>query len=119
MKTTRILITGFAILVCWSGSLLADYTIVLKNNRRITVKNYWEESGMVKFHALGGKIGIGKRQIYSIVPASEARGQGIIVGEKLHSDLRNQLNVLHDERKRLIQDMERIDQFTGSLSFEQ
>ncbi len=115
MKTIGILITGFAILVCWSGSVLADYTIVLKNNRRITVKNYWEESGMVRFHGLGGEIGLGKRQIQSIVPASETGAQGIIVGEKVHSDLRNQLNVLHDERKRLLQDM---DQFTGSLSFE-
>ena len=118
MKTAGILITGFAILVCWSGSVLADYTIVLKNNRRITVKNYWEESGMVKFRGLGGEIGIGKQQIHSIVPASEMVAQGIIVGEKVHSNLRNQLNVLYDERKRLIQYMERKGQFTGSLSFE-
>ena len=111
MKTAGILFTGFTILVCWSGSVLADYTIVLKNNRRITVKNYWEESGMVKFRGLGGEIGIGKRQIHSIVPASEAGVQGIIVGEKVLSDLRSQLNVLH-ERKRLIQDMERIGQGT-------
>jgi len=115
MKATRILISGFAILVCWSGSVLADYTIVLKNNRRITVKNYWEESGMVKFRGLGGEIGIGKQQVHSIVPASEVVAQGIIVGEGVHSDLRNQLNVLNEERKRLIQDM---DQFIGSLSFE-
>ncbi len=79
MKATRILITGFAILVCWSGSVLADYTIVLKNNRSITVKNYWEENGMVKFHVLGGEIGIGKRQILSIVPASEAERPGIVI----------------------------------------
>jgi len=115
MKTIGILITGFAILVCWSGSVLADYSILLKNNRSITVKDYWEESGMVKFHALGGEMGIGKQQIHSIVPASEVVAQGIIVGERVHSDLRNQLNVLNEERKRLIQDM---DQFIGSLSFE-
>ncbi len=56
--------------------------------------------------------------VHSIVPASEVVAQGIIVGEKVFSDLRNQLKVLQEERKRLIQYIERKGQFTGLLSFE-
>jgi len=73
---------------------------------------------MVKFRGLGGEIGIGKRQIHSIVPATEVGALGIIVGEKVLNDLRNQFNLLHDERKRLLQDMKRNGQFSGSFSFE-
>ena len=48
---------------------MADYTLVLKNGRRITVQNYREEGRMIKFHGLGGDIGISKDQIQSIQKA--------------------------------------------------
>jgi len=54
---------------CWTGPALADYTLILKNGRRITVQNYREEGRMIKFHNLGGEIGISKDQIQSIQKA--------------------------------------------------
>jgi hypothetical protein len=57
----------FNLLVCsWTGPVWADYTLVLKNGRRITVQSYREEGRMIKFHDLGGEIGISKDQIQSI-----------------------------------------------------
>jgi len=79
MKVTRMLILGLAVSLYLPGVLFADYTIVLENGRRITVKNYWEESGMVKFHGLGGEIGITRQQIQSIAQATETEPQGIVI----------------------------------------
>jgi hypothetical protein len=56
--------------VCyWAVPALADYTLILKNGRRITVQTYREEGRMIKFQALGGDIGISKDQIQSIQKA--------------------------------------------------
>jgi hypothetical protein len=55
----------------WTGPVLADYTLVLKNGQRITVQTYREEGRMIKFHALGGEIGISKDQIQSIEKAAQ------------------------------------------------
>lgn len=82
MKFTRkfrFLPFGFAILILCPGSLLADYTIVLKNGRQITVKAYWEEKGMVKFHSLGGEIGLAREQIQSVQEAGDAEAQGLVM----------------------------------------
>ncbi len=49
----------------------AQYVIVLKNGREITVQNYREEGGMVKFFGLGGEISISKDQIQTIRRADE------------------------------------------------
>jgi hypothetical protein len=53
----------------WAGPVWADYTLVLKNGRRITVQSYREEGRMIKFRGLGGEIGISKDQIESIQKA--------------------------------------------------
>ena len=53
----------------WAGPVWADYTLILKNGRRITVQSYREEGRMIKFHSLGGEIGISKDQIQSIQKA--------------------------------------------------
>jgi hypothetical protein len=45
---------------------VADYTLVLKNGRQITVQSYREEGGMIKFSGLGGEIAISKDQIQTI-----------------------------------------------------
>jgi hypothetical protein len=50
----------------YAACALADYTLILKNGRRITVQSYREEGGMIKFPGLGGEIGIGKDQIQAI-----------------------------------------------------
>lgn len=75
----RILPLGAMVVFCWSEPLLADYTLVLKNGRRITVESYREEGGMIKFYGLGGEIGISKDQIQSILKAGEMEGRGTVL----------------------------------------
>jgi len=53
----------------WAGAVWADYTLILKNGRRITVQSYREEGRMIKFRSLGGDVGISKDQIQSIQKA--------------------------------------------------
>jgi hypothetical protein len=55
----------------WVNSVPAEYTLVLKNGRRITVQSYREEGRTIKFRALGGEIGISKDQIQSIEKAAQ------------------------------------------------
>ena len=57
--------------------VLADYTLLLKNGRRITVQSYREEGSTIKFRGLGGEIGISKDQIQSIEKAREAEPSGL------------------------------------------
>ena len=71
MKSVRVSIVVLAIVLYSTGFLSADYTIVLENDRRITVKEHWEEGGMLKFPALGGEIGIDRGQVQAIFPARE------------------------------------------------
>ena len=59
------------------GSLCADYTLVLKNGRRITVQSYREDGGLIKFPGLGGEIGISRDQIQSILKAGEPESRGM------------------------------------------
>jgi hypothetical protein len=69
-KLIFILISGWT---CYSAlPAWADYTLVLKNGRRITVQSYREEGGIIKFQGLGGEIGIGKEQIQAIRKSGEA-----------------------------------------------
>lgn len=55
---------------------LADYVLILKNGRRITVQNYREDAGMIKFYSLGGEMGISKDQIRAIRPVGEQEAPG-------------------------------------------
>jgi hypothetical protein len=50
---------------------LADYTLMLKNGRRITVQSYREDQGMIKFYGLGGEIAVSKDQIQTIQQTTE------------------------------------------------
>jgi hypothetical protein len=59
---------------------LAEYTLVLKNGRRITVQSYREEGQMIKFYGAGGEIGIPRDQIQSIMKAGEGEGRGFDLG---------------------------------------
>jgi hypothetical protein len=61
--------------------VLADYTLLLKNGRRITVQSYREEGSTIKFRGLGGEIGISKDQIQSIEGAREAEPSGLAPSE--------------------------------------
>ena len=76
MRLTKTFVSGFIALFCRSGSLFADYTIVLKNSGRITVKSYREEKEMVMLYGLGGEIGIARKRIQSIQQAGGSEPQG-------------------------------------------
>jgi hypothetical protein len=67
----RFLVIFFTSLL-WAVSVWADYVILLKNGRQITVQNYREEAAMIKFFTLGGEIAISKEQIQAIHRAAEA-----------------------------------------------
>jgi hypothetical protein len=66
MKPQIISTLAFGLLCCWTVPVGAEYTLILKNGRRITVQSYHEEKGLVKFNGLGGEIGISKDQIQAI-----------------------------------------------------
>ena len=70
------MIAPVALVLFWPAALWADYTIVLKSGRRITVQTYREEGRMIKAYGLGGEIGIPKDQIQSILKAGE-EGRGM------------------------------------------
>ena len=66
-----------AALLCISvGIANAQYVVVLKNGRQLTVQNYREEGSMIKFSGLGGEIAISKDQVQTIRrgEASESAG---------------------------------------------
>ena len=63
------LLIGFAVVFGSVTPLFADYTLILKNGRIITVEAYTEEGGMIIFSSYGGEIGIAKENVQSIIPA--------------------------------------------------
>ena len=73
----QLLFLALAFILCLPGPLFAEYTLVLKNGRRITVQSYREEGGMIKFPGLGGEIGIKRDQIQSILKAGEPETRGM------------------------------------------
>lgn len=64
------------VFACALGALpclaLADYTLVLRNGRSITVASYRDEGGMIKFSGFGGEIGIAMDQIQTIRQSTAA-----------------------------------------------
>jgi len=62
---------------CATAIVFADYTVVLKNGRRMTVQSYREEGETIKVPALGGELGIPKEQIETILNAEHRKGQGL------------------------------------------
>ena len=68
-------LTFIIFFVCLIGGVSvaqAQYVLVLKNGRQITVQSYREEGSMVKFSGMGGEIAIAKDQIQTVRRASEA-----------------------------------------------
>lgn len=84
MKGSKRLLLLVVFLLCAAEPLYAQYTLVLKNGRRITIQSYREEGTMIKFPGMGGEIGISKDQVQSILKAGEpeSRGMSIIGLEK-------------------------------------
>jgi len=66
-----------ASMVAWSLPVSADYNLVLKNVRAITVQSYREEGKMIKFYGLGGEIGLSKDQIQAIRKTGEGERQDL------------------------------------------
>jgi hypothetical protein len=60
---------------------LGDYTIVLKNGRRMTVQSYREEGTTIKVPALGGELGIPKEQIETISHMAQPTGQELNISD--------------------------------------
>ena len=73
----QLLFLALAFILYLPGPLFAEYTLVLKNGRRITVQSYREEGGMIKFPGMGGEIGISREQIQSILKAGESETRGM------------------------------------------
>ena len=55
----------------------ADYTVVLKNGRRITAQSYREDAETIKLFSQGGEISIGRDQIASITRTDTSEGAGL------------------------------------------
>jgi hypothetical protein len=62
--------------ISWFGAADAQYVLVLKNGRQITVQSYREEGPMIKFSGLGGEVAISKDQIQTIRRAGQGDQSG-------------------------------------------
>ncbi|HEX9878626.1 MAG TPA: hypothetical protein VGB25_00360 [Candidatus Binatia bacterium] len=76
---------GLAVLLGWAGLSAAqhaehaEYTVLLKNGSRLTVKGYREEGDMLKVQGMGGEFGIPKDQIVSITKGASRTEKGLVV----------------------------------------
>jgi hypothetical protein len=66
-----ICILGFLCVISWVSPADAQYVLVLKNGRQISVQSYREDGHMIKFSGLGGEIAISKEQVQTIRRAGE------------------------------------------------
>jgi len=69
--TTSALWFGCAIVLGSAAPLMADYSIILKNGRTVTVEAYKVDGEMIIFSSYGGEIRIAKEDVQSIIPAVE------------------------------------------------
>lgn len=66
-----------ACVIGWSGIACAQYVLILKNGRQITVQSYREDAGLIRFSGLGGEVAISKDQVQSIRRAGEGERSAI------------------------------------------
>ncbi|HEX6768024.1 MAG TPA: hypothetical protein VF208_01635, partial [Candidatus Binatia bacterium] len=76
MKKSKSLATVVCI-AAWAGLANAQYVVVLKNGRQLTVQSYREEGSTVKIQGLGGELGIPKEQIQSISKSGQTDRPGL------------------------------------------
>jgi hypothetical protein len=81
MNSRRLVFLILAIGLYLAAPAFADYTIVLKNGRRMTVQSYREEGSTIKVPALGGELGIPKEQIDTILNAGQTVGHGLNISD--------------------------------------
>src|ERR1051325_4083849 len=55
------------VLVLFPALAFAQYTVVLKNGRRITTQSYREEGNTIKIYGLGGEVALARDQVHSIL----------------------------------------------------
>jgi len=79
----RRLSLGVAFLCVFGGLGIAhaQYVLVLKNGRQITVQSYREEGSMIKFGGLGGEIGLPKDQVKAILKPGQSDRPGLSMSE--------------------------------------
>lgn len=70
-----VLVSAFAL------TAFADYTLVLKNGRRITAQSYREEGSTIRIHGLGGEFGIPKDQIQTILKGEQTEQRGLSISD--------------------------------------
>ena len=80
MLRTKLLLTVLGV-ACWFSLADAQYVLILKNGRQITVQNYRVEGAMIKFTGLGGEIAIAKDQIQAIEKAGQTNRPGLSLPE--------------------------------------
>lgn len=73
-------IASVSIIAC-AFTAFADYTLVLKNGRRITAKSYREEGSTIKIYGLGGEFGIPKNQIQTILKGEQTEQRGLSLSD--------------------------------------
>ena len=81
MRIRAILSIAIASIFASALTAFADYTLVLKNGRRITAKSYREEGSTIKIHGLGGQFGIPKDQIQTILKGEQTEQRGLSLSD--------------------------------------
>lgn len=66
-----------ALVMTFAVPVSADYVLVLKNGRQITVQTYRDEGKTIKFNSLGGEITLSKDQIQTIKKSGGEHNQEI------------------------------------------
>jgi len=80
MMKTKLMMTILGV-ACWFSLAQAQYVLILKNGRQITVQSYREEGTLIKFTGLGGEIAIAKDQILAIEKAGQTNRPGLSLPE--------------------------------------
>ena len=81
MRTRAILSIAIVAIFASVLTAFADYTLVLKNGRRITAQSYREEGSTIKIQGLGGEFGIPKDQIQTILKSEQTEQRGLSISD--------------------------------------
>ena len=76
-----ITLATLVVLALWAGGANAQYVVLLKNGRQLTVQSYRDEGSTVKILGLGGELGIPKEQIQSISKSGASDRPGLNIAD--------------------------------------
>ena len=74
------------VLVLFPALAFAQYTVVLKNGRRITTQSYREEGNTIKIYGLGGEVALPRDQVQSILRGEEGQARGLNLRDRPSGD---------------------------------